>query len=329
MAAIKKVYSGGSEFQQIIAKAINEFYYEYPNAPLSIYVTDTEIASYISTKFSNIELLLEVEKRPYVLISSKIYEKAMYKIEFISELLKQIDVDGKKEGKKKADIIKFIVNGKVEKSFQFFPERDNYLAFIAPSFISAMFGLTLPRDKHYLQNLRLTEISLKTATPYVRHKEMSSEFKKYGIELSNINLVDMTAGVGGDALPFASECKTVTAIELNDLNFRVLKNNIDIFGYKNITAINDDSRKHLHLDAEVYYLDPLWTNIQDELPSLGDMPLITLIKHISKNKKVKFVILKLSPETNISTIKVGFAKVNSFIIRNKEKPKFIVVMVIL
>jgi len=114
---------------------------------------------------------------------------------------------------------------------------------------------------------------------------------------SNINILDGTAGIGGNVISFAKYFNKVCAIELNTSRFEILKNNIDIYQYKNIKLINDDSINYLNNNYDVYFFDPPWggpdykkyNNIRLKL---GNNTLTDIISKI-KAHTMKSIIFKL------------------------------------
>lgn len=75
---------------------------------------------------------------------------------------------------------------------------------------------------------------------------------------SNINILDGTAGIGGNIISFAKYFNNVCGIELNKERFDILENNIKIFKLNNVTLINDDCNNYLNDNHDVYFFDPPW-----------------------------------------------------------------------
>jgi len=80
------------------------------------------------------------------------------------------------------------------------------------------------------------------------------------LNLNNIIVTDMTAGVGGNTISFGMHFKYVYAIELDSVRASYLKNNVDIYKLKNINIINNDSLKIIANipDHNVIFIDPPW-----------------------------------------------------------------------
>lgn len=82
---------------------------------------------------------------------------------------------------------------------------------------------------------------------------------KYMKKNKNITITDGTGNVGSDSLMLAKYFDNINTIELDKLNFSALKNNIDVYGYKNIHAINGNTLDELNkLKQDVIYIDAPW-----------------------------------------------------------------------
>lgn len=80
-------------------------------------------------------------------------------------------------------------------------------------------------------------------------------------------VVDLTAGLGADAMSIAEACRSVTAIELNPLKQRILDHNIRILGLSGIETVCADSMKWLEgMDgvADLMFIDPARRNSSGE-----------------------------------------------------------------
>jgi hypothetical protein len=71
-------------------------------------------------------------------------------------------------------------------------------------------------------------------------------------------ITDLTGNVGGDTILFGIHFKKVDSIEINPENFEALKNNVDVFGLKNVTLHLGDSTKVYNWKSDVLYIDAPW-----------------------------------------------------------------------
>lgn len=78
-------------------------------------------------------------------------------------------------------------------------------------------------------------------------------------DLSKLTITDATANCGGSVLGFAETFNHVNAVEIDTPTFDILKHNVVIYGYKNITLINADYTAIMgDLKQDVIFVDPPW-----------------------------------------------------------------------
>ena len=53
------------------------------------------------------------------------------------------------------------------------------------------------------------------------------------------SIIDCTSGVGGDTISLASIFKTVIGVEIDNIRFDMLNNNINTYNLNNIITYND------------------------------------------------------------------------------------------
>ena len=121
-----------------------------------------------------------------------------------------------------------------------------------------------PLDKRNMSRLRIDRDS----THYISTKEQANEITDLivgtltdmGLEPSGLNIIDGTAGVGGNTISFSKVFNKVYAVEIEELRYRFLKNNVDVYGLKNVTAINENCCKIFKFfrNGDVVFLDPPW-----------------------------------------------------------------------
>lgn len=76
---------------------------------------------------------------------------------------------------------------------------------------------------------------------------------------SDESVLDMTSGLGSDALAIASKAKSVIAIDLSDSHASVLSHNAKVMGHYNLTALCDDSVEWLksnNQNFDTIFIDP-------------------------------------------------------------------------
>lgn len=150
---------------------------------------------------------------------------------------------------------------------------------------------------------------------YITIREIADTISKiicYHLLEHNINpqkctILDYTAGVGGNVLSFGKFFKLVYAIELDELRAEYLKNNINVYGYKNINVINGcaikfNSSKLIETNSNIVFIDPPWggtgyKNNESLTLSLGTINLEELVIDIVDKFSTNYnQILNLNPK---------------------------------
>lgn len=83
----------------------------------------------------------------------------------------------------------------------------------------------------------------------------------------NLIITDATGNNGSDTIALALKFKKINSIELNDINYKALTNNINVYNLKNVETYLGDSVEVLHkLKQDVIYIDAPWggTNYKDK-----------------------------------------------------------------
>ena len=126
----------------------------------------------------------------------------------------------------------------------------------------------------------------------------------FGLDKDNIVITDCTAGVGGNTMSFANTFKYVNSIELSELRCQYLKNNLNIFGFRNVDIYNGDCIKIINNieKNDVVFIDPPWggkdyKKIKNIKCSLSNIPIEILCNNIINKAKNDnppyFVVFKL------------------------------------
>lgn len=94
-------------------------------------------------------------------------------------------------------------------------------------------------------------------------KIISHHLLQFNVNPQKSSIIDYTSGVGGNVLSFSKYFNMVYAVELSSLRAEYLKNNIDVYGYKNIKVINDSSidfneSSMISINPNVIFVDPPW-----------------------------------------------------------------------
>ena len=126
----------------------------------------------------------------------------------------------------------------------------------------------------------------------------------------DINIIDLTAGCGGNMISFIKYFKKVVGVEINENRYNILKANLVKYPFNNYELICDDAINYLKDIYDVFFIDPPWggpdykKNNNIEL-YLSDIKLSDFISMIPKNK---LIILKLPFNYNINIFKNNIIK---------------------
>jgi 16S rRNA G966 N2-methylase RsmD len=131
---------------------------------------------------------------------------------------------------------------------------------------------------------------------------------------SDLQIIDMTAGCGGNMISFIKYFKYVIGIEFDKVRYKLLKENLDKYSMKNYQLLCGDSTKYpayyTQNKEDVYFIDPPWggpdyknnPNIQ---LYLSNIKIEDFILTLPKNK---LIVLKLPFNYNIDNFKDNIIK---------------------
>ena len=121
------------------------------------------------------------------------------------------------------------------------------------------------------------------------------------------NIIDLTAGCGGNLISFGKYFDNVIGIENNKERFDILKNNISCYDF-NITIYNNDCYNYLNNDYDIFYIDPPWGGpdykYNDDIKLyLSEYELKDIIEKIPNNK---LIVVKIPYNYNYDYIKNNY-----------------------
>ena len=136
------------------------------------------------------------------------------------------------------------------------------------------------------------------------------------------SITDLTGNVGGDTILFGIHFKDVKSIEMNPENFEALKNNVEVFGLKNVDVMQGDSTKVYVWKTDVLYLDPPWGGPEYKTKTeldlyLGDERVDLFLDRILKqDTKPDYIFMKLPANYHFDRLKdLSVTKLKKFKIR--------------
>ena len=135
-------------------------------------------------------------------------------------------------------------------------------------------------------------------------------------------IIDMTAGLGVDAMSMAQAGKEVTAIEINPEKFEALKHNSQVLQLNNIELINTDSINYvsnLKNKYDLLFIDPARRDSNNRRTySFNDC-----VPDVVSNQKLFFntanhILIKASPLLDLSQIRKELSDVKLLHIVDKD-----------
>ena len=178
--------------------------------------------------------------------------------------------------------------------------------------------------------LQITDKGLYSISKYQDAKWISELIKKFLFFneeiLSELSIIDSTAGIGGNTISFSKYFKKVYAIEINNIHYEVLLNNIKALKINNIDTYLDNFLNIINnniISSSVFFLDPPWggknyKNYKYFNLKIGKFPIYSII-NLLYDRNFKYVILKGPLNLNLSPIYSNIKYENMNIHSNLKK----------
>jgi 16S rRNA G966 N2-methylase RsmD len=162
---------------------------------------------------------------------------------------------------------------------------------------------------------------------------------KLNIDIANAVITDATAGVGGDTISFAKLCKKVISIEVDQIRYNYLLNNICAYKIENIVLYCDDMIKIIPQIAyhDIIFIDPPWGGRNYKKNDLLRLCINDneiedcCIEFFNKEKNIcspKLIVLKLPSNYDINYIKMKLREYANIDIYNLYKMIIVVISAI-
>lgn len=126
--------------------------------------------------------------------------------------------------------------------------------------------------------------------------------------LKQMTITDSTACIGGDTLNFASHFAHVHSIELKSDNFKALTNNVETYGFQNVTLHHADATKLFNWNTHILYVDPPWGGKDYRKHETLDLFLsekrldVWLEEILMRRNRPNYIILKLPVNYNFNRL---------------------------
>jgi 16S rRNA G966 N2-methylase RsmD len=193
-----------------------------------------------------------------------------------------------------------------------------------------------PIESDHIQSIRVDKESYRYITPYKTALEtveiIESHIKSIIIprlgettSIDQLVITDMTAGVGGNCIPFAQHFKYVNAIDIDPTRVRYLGFNNNLYGLKNMNIYLGDSVSMLLDDdmirQDIIFIDPPWggdsykeqTNMRLQL---GTKDIEDIVSQIFLQGKAVLVCIKLPTNYDFEYLR---SKFNNVVLHEQRK----------
>ena len=185
--------------------------------------------------------------------------------------------------------------------------------------------------------LKITDKGLYSISKYYDAEWISNIIIKFLKDIKankDIEIVDGTSGIGGNTINFAKHFLKVHSIEINNIHYEVLKNNLDALSITNVDTYQDnfintiEQSKNI-CENNIFFFDPPWggksyKNFKYFNLKIGKLPVYSII-NILYDAKFKCVVLKAPHNLNISPIFANIKYENMNIHANDKKSMIIVI----
>lgn len=109
-----------------------------------------------------------------------------------------------------------------------------------------------------INKIKITKQGEYSISDIVGSKKLVYLIRKY-FKSSNITITDGTGNNGSDTIAMGIQFKKINSIELDSINFNVLKNNVQVYNLKNVKLYKGDTNEILsHLKQDMIYIDAPW-----------------------------------------------------------------------
>jgi len=149
----------------------------------------------------------------------------------------------------------------------------------------------------------------------------------------NITVTDCTGNNGSETLMFAKYFDKVNSIEIEDINYQVLKNNIDVYQFKNINLIKGNSIIELpNLEQDVIVIDAPWGGpdykYKKQLKLYLDNLELADIFNQFKNR-AKLFVLKVPVNYDINNLLLSTLsyKIKIYTFKKNERIKYFIIVI--
>lgn len=185
--------------------------------------------------------------------------------------------------------------------------------------------------------LKMTDKGLYSISKYYDAQWISNHILDFlnnqGIDPLKINIIDGTAGIGGNSINFSKYFSKILSIEINNIHYEVLKNNIDALNIKNVKIYNANFLNILdiiNLESNIFFFDPPWggncyKNFKYFNLKIGKLDINDVV-NILYEKNMKYIILKAPNNLNLSSLYSNIKYENMIVHRNIKQNMLLLIL---
>ena len=178
-------------------------------------------------------------------------------------------------------------------------DKNSYV--VTPMYVRTLFPYS--KDIIY-ENLKMTEIGLYSISN--RHDSgtltriLNQCILSWNMKANAMIITDGTAGIGGNSIAFGMTFKKVNAVEIDEMQYNALVNNVDVYKLNNVNCHFGNCLKIIPLlDQHIIFLDPPWggklyKKVKKLDLFLSGIPLVFIVNLWKKKcKNLEMVALKI------------------------------------
>lgn len=159
-----------------------------------------------------------------------------------------------------------------------------------------------------IQKLLISSVGKYSVSKPEDSQQTNNIISSYFKEPNKIIITDATANNGGNTIRFALEYQKVNSVEISKEQFDILKNNVDVYGFKNVSLYNDDYLTiMMKLKQDAIFIDAPWGGVhyhrQKELDLfLGKINIVNVVKQLYDANAFQICCLKVPNNYNFSRL---------------------------
>lgn len=164
--------------------------------------------------------------------------------------------------------------------------------------------------------LKITTEGVYSVSGYRSANYLSKQIKRY-FKKNDITITDGTGNNGTDTISFGLNFKNVNSIELDDINYSVLENNINVYGLNNVKLYKGSLLNIIpKLKQDVIFIDAPWTKNYKEKE---------IIKLYIDNEEISKIYNDLKKYAKLFIFKVPKNYDFTYFIQNTIKDKYFII----